>query len=74
MSPEIGKLLIALGAIILIAGILLFFLGDKFGWLGNLPGDVRIESGNSRVYFPIVSMIILSIILTVVINLFRRLF
>lgn len=74
MNPEFGKLLIGLGIIILAVGLIVFFLGDKLGWLGNLPGDIRFERGNTRVYIPIVSMIILSIILTVIVNLLRKLF
>ena len=74
MNPELGKLLIGLGITILIIGLLVFFLGDKLGWLGNLPGDIRYERGNTRVYVPIVSIIILSIILTIIVNLFRKLF
>lgn len=74
MNPEIGKLLIGLGLIIVLLGLLIFFLGDKMGWLGNLPGDLRFERGNTRVYLPVVSMILLSIVLTIIVNLFRKLF
>jgi hypothetical protein len=41
-------------------------------WLGRLPGDIRIERGNFGFYFPIVTCIIISIILTVIFSLFRR--
>jgi hypothetical protein len=41
-------------------------------WFGRLPGDIRIESERSRVFIPITSMVILSVVLTVLINLFRR--
>jgi hypothetical protein len=43
------------------------------GWFGRLPGDIRFEGGNSRVYIPITSMLIVSVALTVVVNLIRRL-
>jgi hypothetical protein len=41
-------------------------------WFGRLPGDLRLGSGNTRVFIPITSMILLSIILTIVVNLFRH--
>ena len=72
--PEIGKFLIAVGLILLIAGLILYFAGSRFEWLGNLPGDFRWESGSTRFYFPLATMIIVSIVLTVVINLIRRIF
>lgn len=74
MSPEIGKLLMGLGGILLLAGLLVFLFGDKLSWLGNLPGDLRFGQGNTRVYIPLATMIILSIVLTLVINLLRKLF
>jgi hypothetical protein len=42
------------------------------GWLGRLPGDIRIERGNSAFYFPIVTCIVISIILSVIMSFFRR--
>jgi hypothetical protein len=41
-------------------------------WFGRLPGDLRLGSGSTRVFIPITSMIVLSIVLTVIVNLFRR--
>ena len=46
--------------------------GVGAGWLGRLPGDIRIERGNSALYFPIVTCIIISIVLTVIMSFFRR--
>ncbi len=43
------------------------------GWFGRLPGDIRLESASVRFYFPLVSMLLVSIVLTVVISLVRRL-
>lgn len=67
-----SKWLIVAGCLLLAAGVLLHFFPGLFSWFGRLPGDIRIESERSRFYFPIVSMIILSIVLSVIINLFRR--
>lgn len=67
------------GIALIIAGLLLAVIGlsvltGAVGWFGHLPGDIRLEHGNARVFIPITSMIIVSIILSVVINLLRRLF
>jgi hypothetical protein len=68
--PELGKFLVIFGLIIVIIGVLLSLgLGN---WMGKLPGDVRIERGNSAFYFPIVTCIVISIVLSVLFSLFRR--
>jgi len=69
---NIGKIFIILGAVVIIAGVLLF-LGGRAG-LGNLPGDFSWKRGNTAVYFPIVTSIVLSIILTIVVNIAMRFF
>src|SRR5205823_12319904 len=69
--PELGKFLVILGAVIIILGLLLWG-GVGTGWLGRLPGDIRIERGNSAFYFPIVTCIIISIVLSLIFSLFRR--
>ena len=68
---EIGKLLVIMGAIVILLGLVLWSgLAPK--WLGRLPGDIRIERGQSAFYFPIVTCIILSILLSVLLSIFRR--
>ncbi|CAN5493355.1 DUF2905 domain-containing protein [soil metagenome] len=69
--PEIGKMLIIFGAVIVLIGLALWS-GFGAGWLGRLPGDIRIERGHSAFYFPIVTCIIISIVLTLIFSLFRR--
>jgi uncharacterized membrane protein len=69
---QAGKILILAGIILIIAGVVLYFLGDKLGWLGHLPGDIRIEKENVRFYFPITTMIIISIILSVLLWVIRK--
>jgi hypothetical protein len=69
--PELGKFLVILGAVIIVLGLLLWS-GVGAGWLGRLPGDIRIERGNSAFYFPIVTCIIISIVLSLIFSLFRR--
>jgi Protein of unknown function (DUF2905) len=69
--PELGKFLVVFGAVILVLGLLLWS-GVGTGRLGRLPGDIRIERGNSAFYFPIVTCIIISIVLSLIFSLFRR--
>ncbi len=69
--PELGKFLVIAGVIIALVGFVLWS-GVGAGWLGRLPGDIRIERGNSSFYFPIVTCIILSIVLSVLVSFFRR--
>jgi hypothetical protein len=69
--PELGKLLVIFGVLMVLIGLV---LGSGFGasWLGRLPGDIRIERGNSTFYFPIVTCIIISVVLSIIFSLFRR--
>jgi hypothetical protein len=68
---EIGRLLIVLGVVIVLAGGVLLLAG-RIPWLGRLPGDIVIRRDHVTFYFPIVTSVILSIVLTLVLNLFRR--
>ena len=68
---EFGRMLAIFGGVIMVAGIALW-AGFGGGWLGRLPGDIRIERSNSAFYFPIVTCIIVSIVLTLLLSLFRR--
>ncbi len=67
---QIGKILLGIGGIIALVGVV-FLLGDRIG-LGRLPGDIIIRRENLTIYFPITTMIIISIILTLIFSLFRR--
>lgn len=69
--PEIGKMLMIFGAVIVFLGLALWS-GFGASWLGRLPGDIRIERGHSAFYFPIVTCIIISIVVTLLLSLFRR--
>lgn len=71
MNHETGKVLIFAGVIIAVAGVIIFFFHDKFQWIGNLPGDIRIEKENFRFYFPVTTLIILSLIVNIIIRIFR---
>lgn len=69
---NLGRILIISGIILIVAGLILFFAGNKLNWLGHLPGDIRIERENFRVYFPLTTMIIISILLSVIFYLIRK--
>ncbi|GAB3532354.1 DUF2905 domain-containing protein [Pontibacter brevis] len=73
MQP-IGKTIVLLGVILVVVGLVVWLAGDKFGWFGHLPGDVRVERKNMRFYAPITSMILLSILFSVLMWLFRKFF
>jgi uncharacterized membrane protein HdeD (DUF308 family) len=72
MNSETGKYIIFIGAIILVAGIIIYFFHDKMHWLGRLPGDIRIEKGNFRFYFPITTMILLSLLISIILRIIRK--
>jgi uncharacterized membrane-anchored protein YitT (DUF2179 family) len=68
---DMGRFLLIVGAVIFLIG-LVFWSGLAPKWLGRLPGDIRIERGNSVFYFPIVTCIVISILLSLVMSIFRR--
>lgn len=67
------KLLIGAGLLLIVAGLLAWALQGKLNWLGRLPGDIRIERENFRFYFPVTTIILISILLNLVVWLVRRL-
>jgi hypothetical protein len=67
----LGKMLILLGVFAILIGFLLL-LGDKIPWIGRLPGDIIIRKKNFTFYFPIVTSLLISIILTLLFTLFRK--
>jgi hypothetical protein len=68
---QLGKILIFAGIFILAVGVL-FIFGDKIPFLGRLPGDIIIKKKNFTFYFPIVTSILLSIIISLIFYLFRK--
>lgn len=74
MEPRshIGIMLIVLGALIILGGLAVVFL-DKIPYVGRLPGDINIQGKGWSFHFPLMTGIILSIVLTIILNLiFRR--
>ena len=74
MNQNLGKYLIIGGLNLVLAGILVFFFRDKLLWLGKLPGDFRYENGNTKIYFPMTTMIVLSLLLNLLHYLIKRFF
>jgi len=69
--PEIGKLLIIVGVFIVVVGLILF-LGVRIPFFGRLPGDISVDRGNVHFYFPIVTCLLLSVVVTLLLNVFFR--
>ena len=67
-----GRWIIIAGLILVAIGSILQFAPGLLNWLGKLPGDMRFESQRSTVFLPVTSMILISIVLTILINLIRR--
>ena len=67
-----GKLLVTLGVALVVLGLIISYAPWLISWFGKLPGDIRIEDENKSVFIPITSMIAVSIILTIIVNLFFR--
>jgi len=72
MTSETGKWIIIIGIIVLIAGVIIYFFHDYLKWIGHLPGDISVRKENFSFYFPITTMIIFSIVLTLIIRIMRR--
>ena len=74
MTPQgsLGPLLVGLGIVLALVGLLVW--SGALAWFGRLPGDIRIERDSARIYIPIVSMLIVSVLLSLVLHLLRRFF
>ena len=70
MNRAVGLLVIVGGAVLAVAGLLIY--SGALNWFGRLPGDIRYEGEHTRVYVPIVSMLIISIALSLILYVVRR--
>lgn len=73
LNLKMGKILITIGAIVLIIGLILQFTDFNLNWFGNLPGDVKIKNEGFSIYFPWVSMLVLSIVFSLLLWIFKKL-
>ena len=67
-----ARWLMIAGAVLVVIGALLHFAPWSLNWFGRLPGDIRIETENGRIFIPITSMLIISVIFSMLLNIFRR--
>lgn len=68
----LGKFLAVIGVVLVVIGLAVNYAPWLINWFGKLPGDIRIEGERGFVFIPITSMVIVSVILTIIVNLFFR--
>ena len=73
MDSNTGKYIVFGGCLIIFIGVIVYFFHEKLHWLGRLPGDIRVEKENFKFYFPITTMILLSLIVSFIVYIVRRL-
>ena len=69
---ELGRWIVGAGLALVVIGSVMMYAPWALSWFGRLPGDIRIEGEDGRVFIPLTSMIIVSVVLSVVVNLIRR--
>jgi len=74
MNSETGKWIILSGLCVVVIGIIIYFFHDKLNWIGHLPGDIHIDRDNFRLYIPVTTMILLSLLLSLLIYIIRKKF
>ena len=74
MSTRTSGLLILVGAVIVVVGVTLRYFPWLFSWFGNLPGDIRRKTENTRIFIPLTSMLVVSVVASLLLNLASRLF
>jgi hypothetical protein len=71
---DFARLLIIIGLVITFTGVIILIFGRFFPWFGNLPGDFRFESENFKVFLPLATMILVSLLATILLNIVIRIF
>jgi DUF2905 family protein len=72
VNSGLGKYIMIIGLCLLVVGVIIYFFHDKLNWIGNLPGDIKVKKENFSFYFPITTMILFSLVLSLVIYLIRK--
>lgn len=67
-----GKTLIVSGILLVVTGVILLYAPWLVSWFGRLPGDIRIERDGGSVFIPITSMVIVSLVVSLILNIFFR--
>ncbi|MBK8985637.1 MAG: DUF2905 domain-containing protein [Chloroflexi bacterium] len=71
---EFGRILVIIGVTIALVGVIILVAGRFFPWLGNLPGDFNFEGRNVKIYFPLATMLLISILGSILLNILVRIF
>jgi uncharacterized membrane protein len=69
-SRSLGLLIVGIGGVVVVVGLLV--ATGALSWFGRLPGDIRIERQGTRIFIPVVSMLVISVVLSVLLSLLRR--
>jgi uncharacterized protein HemY len=75
MMSELGKILVGFGLVVVLLGVILLVVGTLSGkvpWLGRLPGDIYIDRGNWKLYFPLTTFLLISVIVSLLLYFFGR--
>jgi Protein of unknown function (DUF2905) len=72
VQPEIGRLIIGIGVLLVIIGLVVWKVPGALSWFGKLPGDISVQKGDFSFYFPLASCVLVSVILSLLAWLFRR--
>jgi hypothetical protein len=67
-----GRLIILLGIILIAVGLILQYAPWLINWFGRLPGDIRIDNEKTKIFIPITSMILVSLILSIIMRIFKK--
>lgn len=71
---EFGRILVIIGLVIALSGAIILVANRFFPWLGNMPGNLSYEGENFKIYFPLGTMILVSILATILLNVLLRIF
>jgi hypothetical protein len=69
---DMGKLLITVGVVTVLAGLVMTYMPNLFSWFGRLPFDINIQTEHTWIFIPITSMLVISLILSLLMSLFNR--
>ena len=72
LMQEVGRFVVIIGVLLVVAGVILWRFPSLLSWMGKLPGDISVQKGNFSFYFPVVTCIVVSLVVTLLSWLFRR--
>ncbi len=73
MNSSYAKYLMLFGLVLFSLGVVFYLFGDKLNFIGNLPGDIKIEKDNFSLYIPITTMILLSVAFSIIVRVVQKL-